>query len=178
MTMSREKAKAIIGEELNELRRRIIEHHIAAGQRASGRTIRSLRVEVNDSAGTLYGRKAFGVLETGRKAGPVPKSFIGVIRQWIVDKGIPYKPIPYVLVQSERWQPKYTPEERGLMSLAGAIAYKIRNEGTSLYRGGGRDDIYSQEIPVTVGNIMDRIFAVMEQDVEHINLNSNEKDND
>lgn len=176
--MSKEQAKAIIGEELNELRRRIIEHHISAGQKASGRTANSLHVEVNDDAGTLYGRKAFGVLETGRKAGPVPKSFVGVIRQWIIDKGIPYKPIPYVLVPSERWTPKYTPEERGLRSLAGAIAYKIRKEGTVLFRAGGRDDIYSQEIPKTIYSIMSRVFAVFERDVEHINLNSNEKDND
>ncbi len=174
----KDEAKLILSEELYELRRRIIEHHIAAGEKASGRTVESLRVEVSDTGGVLFGRKAFGTLETGRKAGTGPKGFTQIIRQWILDKGIAYEAIPYVRVASDRWTPKYTPEERGLRSLAGAIAGKIRNEGTALFRSGGRDDIYSQEIPKTIDSIRSRVFAIFEEDVKHINLNSNEKDND
>ena len=52
----RKKVKAILCEELDNLRQRIIENHIRAGQRASGKTIKSLHVVVDDNHGTLYGR--------------------------------------------------------------------------------------------------------------------------
>lgn len=175
---TRGEAKAIIGKELEQLRRTIIAHHLAAGQRASGRTKQSLRVEFTEDSGTLYGRQAFGALETGRAGGGVPRTFAQTIRQWILDKGIPYKPYPYTRQPSENWTPKYTPEERGLISLSGAIAYKIRKEGTKLYREGGMVDIYSSEVPKTVQNILDGLFGILEKDVTHINLHSNEKDED
>jgi hypothetical protein len=48
-----------------------------------------------------------------------------------------------------------------------------------LYRNGGRDDIYSNEIPRTVENILDRIMTVFAKDVESININSiNEEGSD
>lgn len=71
----RKEVKAILCEELDNLRQRIIENHIRAGQRASGKTIKSLHVVVDDNHGTLYGRQAFGVLEVGRASGKVPKGF-------------------------------------------------------------------------------------------------------
>ena len=42
----RKDVKDILNEELDKLRQRIIENHIQAGQRASGRTIKSLHVVV------------------------------------------------------------------------------------------------------------------------------------
>lgn len=174
MKDQRDEIKGILVEELDNLRQRIIENHIRAGQKASGRTIASLRVEVNDDEGTLFGRQAFGVLETGRKPGKVPKGFNEIIKQWIIDKGISIKNIPYKRKATEKWSPKYTPKEKGLNTLAGAIAYKIKEEGTSLFNGGGRADIYSPEIERTIQDIMNRAFAIFEDDVTHINLNSNE----
>ncbi len=171
----RAEAQAIIGKELEVLRRTIIAHHLAAGQKASGRTERSLRVEFTEDSGALYGRQAFGVLETGRAGGGVPRTFNQIIRQWVLDKGIPYKPFPYTRKPSEKWTPKYTPEERGLVTLSGAIAHKIRTEGTKLHREGGMVDIYSSEIPKAVQNILDNLFGVFEKDVTHINLHSNEE---
>lgn len=145
--------KGILDEELESLRQRIIENHIRAGQKASGKTISSLRVYVNDNQGTLFGRQAFGVLETGRKPGKVPKGFYQIIQQWVKDKG----------VQVEN--PK---------SFAYLVARKIAREGTELHRQGGRADIYSPEIEKTTQEIMNRAFAVFKDDVTHINLNSNE----
>lgn len=84
----REESKRIIQEELDSLRLRIIDNHIRAGQKASGNTIESLYVSVDDNHGILFGRKAFGVLETGRGPGKVPKGFYQIIQQWIKDKGI------------------------------------------------------------------------------------------
>ena len=52
-------ARTILAEELERLRRTIIDHHFAAGQKASGRTAASIRAVVNESEGTLYGRAAF-----------------------------------------------------------------------------------------------------------------------
>lgn len=169
-----ENARNIVAEELEALKQRIIARHRQAGQVASGKTIASLRVEKTADGGTLYGRPAFGTLETGRKPGRVPQNFEAVIKQWILDKGISVTPIPYIRQPSARWTPKYTPEERGLNTLAGAIAYKIRTEGTTLYRHGGRSDIYSPEIPLTVESLRKRMLGLFKTEVEHININSNE----
>ena len=48
----------IIGEELEALRKRIIANHEAAGQVASGRTKGSLKVEMSEDGGVLWGRQA------------------------------------------------------------------------------------------------------------------------
>lgn len=155
MNDTKQEARMVIGEELDALRKVIIAHHLTVGQKASGRTERSIRIEFTENAGTLYGRQAFGVLETGRSDGKVPKGFCQIILQWVKDKGIQVD------------KPK---------SFAYLVARKIASEGTKLHREGGTVDIYSQEIPKTVQNILDRLFGVFAKDVEHINLNSNEED--
>lgn len=161
--------RQILTEELEVLRKAIIEHHLSAGQKASGRTMQSLRVEANEDEGTLYGRAAFGVLETGRKGGKVPMGFQSIIRQWMNDKGIKAAPIPYKTNRPH----KYTPEERGEMSLSYLIARKIKREGTSLFRKGGRDDIYSQEIPLAIRRIESRMLEMLEVRIDSIKLNGN-----
>lgn len=149
--ITKEDAKKVVSEELESLRQRIIANHLKAGQKASGRTIASLRVDVDEDGGTLYGRKAFGTLETGRRGGKVPKGFYRIIYQWMQDKGI----------QVEK--PK---------SFAYLVARKIAREGTKLYRQGGRDDIYSNEIPKTTESVLSRITGLLTASVESINLNS------
>lgn len=124
-----------------------------SGQRASGRTQDSIRVEIKDGTGTIYGRKAFGTLELGRKPGKTPRGFVEIIRKWMQDKGISAQPVPYIRQASERWRPKYTAEERGYLQMAGAIAYKIRTEGTKLYREGGRKDVYTPAISSCIERI-------------------------
>lgn len=174
---SKEKQLSIVGEEFDSFIKKVVENHLRAGQKASGRTMQSIRKSITDEGGVVFARAYFGVLETGRKPGPVPKDFRSVIRQWMRDKGISADPIPYIRKPSRKWQPKYSPQERGDLSLAGAIAYRIRKEGTRLYRSGGRADIYSNEIPKTVENILDRIMAVFAKDVESININSINENN-
>lgn len=169
---SKEKQLSIVGEEFDSFIKKVVENHVRAGQKASGRTMQSIRKSITGEGGVVFARAYFGVLETGRKPGPIPKDFRSVIRQWMRDKGISADPIPYIRKPSRKWQPKYSPQERGDLSLAGAIAYRIRKEGTRLYRSGGRADIYSNEIPKTVENILDRIMAVFAKDVESININS------
>lgn len=146
---------AFIVAELERLKERIIENHKRAGQVASGRTMRSMKVETLPNGGRLIGRFPFATLETGRKGGAVPKGFVGIIRQWMMDKGIKAEPIPYKrkITANSIWQPRYTPQERGNMRLAYLIAHKIAREGTKLYRQGGRSDIYSNELPRAISNI-------------------------
>ncbi len=128
--------KQILNEELKDLQKRIIQNHISAGQNASGRTIKSITVEIGDNYGQLTGRKFFGTLETGRKPGRVPAKFKDVILKWMQDKGINV--------------PK--PE-----SFAYFVARKIRLEGSLLYRMGGRSDIYSKEIQITIERLIRRL---------------------
>lgn len=149
-------AQKVIQEELEDLKRRIIANHERAGQVASGRTRASLRVEASEDRGTLWGKSPFGILETGRKPGKVPKGFYQIILQWVKDKKINVE------------NPK---------TFAYFVSKKIANEGTALFRSGGRTDIYSNEIPVTIENIGKRIVGLIGIEVENINLNSNENSN-
>lgn len=166
---------SVLQKELTRIAEQIRANHIAAGQVASGRTAASIRAEVvlgeDEAEGIVWGRSPFGTLETGRKAGKVPYNFFAIIRQWIRDKGIHVMPIPYVRKPSATWSPKYTPQERGEMSLAGAIVYTIRHRGTRLHRQGGRTDIYSNVIPQGVETLTARIMAIFTSAVDTININ-------
>lgn len=161
-------ASVILTEELEALKKKIIAQHFGAGQKASGRTAASLRVEVTEEGGMLYGRSPFGTLETGRKPGKVPQGFQAIIRKWMADKGINADPIPY---KTDRPH-KYTPQERGNLSLSYLITRKIKREGTSLFRKGGRADIYSNVIPSATERIKGRIVELLKLDVENIKLNN------
>jgi len=158
-------AQNIIIKKLQELQQRIIANIESSGQSASGRTAASLRVEPNETGATLYGRRAFATLETGRKPGKTPYQFTRVIWQWIVDKGIRVSPIDYKRQASAKWQPMYSPQERGELSLAGAIAHKIQTEGTALFRNGGRSDVYSNEIPRTIAEIKQEITPLLKAEI-------------
>lgn len=158
----------VLTEELEALKAKIIAQHVGAGQKASGRTAASLRIEVTEEEGTLYGRSPFGTLETGRKPGKAPQGFQSIIREWMADKGISATPIPY---KTDRPH-KYTPQERGNLSLSFLIARKIKREGTRLFRKGGRDDIYSNVIPAAIERIQSRIVELLKLEVEIIKLNN------
>lgn len=158
----------ILDEELERAKQLIIAHIRANGQNASGKTIASMHVEVDEGGGTIYGRSPFGTLETGRRGGRVPYNFRSIIRQWMKDKGIKAAPIPYVRAGEH----KYTPEERGEMSLAGAIAHRIAKSGTQLYRLGGRDDVYSNVIPEAVKRIKARLLELAAVEASSIKLNN------
>lgn len=144
--MRAEQAK-ILNEELDDLRKRIISNHIAAGQKASGKTIKSIQVEVGENYGQLTGRKFFGTLETGRKPGKVPANFKDIILKWMQAKGIN---VP---------QPK---------TFAYLVARKIMIEGTALYRIGGRSDIYSEEINKTIPKLVKRLGKDQAQEIKRL----------
>lgn len=143
----------LVSSELEALKQKVIENQKNSGQVASGRTIASMKVEVTEDGGVLWGRTPFGTLETGRKPGKVPAGFWKIIRQWMDDKGIQVQ----------------KPD-----SFAYLVARKIANEGTQLFRNGGRDDIYSPEVKDTVERVSQGIGILFGSEVEHINLNFNE----
>lgn len=147
--------ESILKDELEKLKERIVRNMKQAGQVASGKTIKSLRVEVTKTPrgwnGILFGRPYFGALETGSKPWRTqykhpPKFFVDIIAQWMSDKGI---------------------EGSAYMT-----ARKIMREGSSLYRKGGRADIYSNEIPPAVQSLKERFGSFFETKIqESIKIN-------
>lgn len=127
------------------------------GTNASGYTSKSLEVVIRDDGGEIRGRQAFHTVETGREPGKVPQNFTKIIRQWMRDKGITAPPIPYKRQPSEKWQPKYSPEERGAMAMAGSIAYTIKTRGSYLFRHGGRKDIYTEVLDARLAELSEKL---------------------
>lgn len=125
------------GDCITEIRQAIIDKGIIA----SGATNRSLSFSDTGQELTIYaeGKHApIKTLQTGREAGAVPRGFVGIIRQWIIDKGIKVRLVPYKTNRPH----KYSVEERSLLMASGAIAHKIKEEGTERHTN-NRDDIYT-----------------------------------
>lgn len=136
--MLSEEIRQILLEELEDLRKRITENMGKADQIVTGRTRDSMRVTVQGNAGVLTGRQAFATLETGsrpwsRKPKRTPKWFADLIGEWIEAKNL----------DLNQW----------------AVAHTIIHQGSSLYRSGGRADIYSPELQKTIDRIGDRILS-------------------
>lgn len=125
----------------------------AVGATASGRSADSLRYEIDEREKNIqikiFGRQYFQGLEWGRAGGNVPKNFVAIIRQWIIDKKLPVTP---AVIKRPTQNDAYT---RGLNSMAGAIAFFIKKNGTALYREGGRDTVYTEPLQTAVNSIID-----------------------
>ena len=161
----------ILNEELGSLKATIINNIRTTGQWASGKTAASMQVHVTDNIGELVGRRAFGTLETGRRGGRVPRNFLDIIYQWMQAKGVHAAPIPYKTSRPH----KYTEQERGDRTMAYFITRTIRRDGTRLYREGGRDDVYSRAIPLTIERINSRLSGIYVASVtQQIKLNVKE----
>ena len=127
---------------VEQIRKKIIEKKITA----SGRTQQSIGYRITGEKGlTIFAasgeRAPISTLQYGRAGGKTPRGFVETIKEWVKVKGITYKSIPYKRQPSEKWKPKYTAEECGLNSLAGAIASKIKKEGTKRYKE--NEEVYS-----------------------------------
>lgn len=176
----------IVGEELEELKQRIIRNMQAAGAVATGKTIQSLSVETRADGGKLIfrGRMPFAVMETGRrgiksttivgdpryvtKNPKVPSNFAQIIYAWMQAKGVHASPMPYKRNGLHKYA---SAQERGDYTMASAIAHTIAKSGTRLFRQGGRDTIYSKEIPQTVATIKDAVLKLAVTQVKSIKLN-------
>lgn len=145
----------ILKSALNDARDSIRANLLSTGTNASGRTSESLEVVVEGDVGILYGRQAFGTVETGRKGGKIPAGFREIIYQWMQDKGV------HAEVTGNRSQ------RSADMSMAYHIAKKIAREGSKLYIDGGRSDIYSNVLPLTIERVRKEVT-----DIYIININS------
>lgn len=157
----------ILKRHLENIKANIAKQMEAYNRNASGHSVSSLFVEVHGSTGILYGSKSFLTMERGRKAGRYPKGFYGIIRQWIIDKGISVSPIP-----SKTQRAILSPEERGLRSLAGAIAHKIIKEGTRLHRDNGYNDIYTSAVNEELKLLSSEVVSLTAQSITKINDNA------
>lgn len=127
----------IIREELEWLRKKVIENHRALGQSATGQFEKELEVVITGTQNFLEGVSYTTQLVNGRKPGTMPP--LKPIEAWIKAKGI---------------QPKDDISER---SLVWAIAKKIQKEGTRIWRQGGTD-LLDDALTVEVSQrIIDRI---------------------
>lgn len=107
---------------------------------ASGKTGQSLEiVQISDTHAQLWGAKYIDVLDTGRKAGKVPRGFYRIIREWALAKGISFA------------------TERELNTFSYFVAKKIKEHGTALYRRGGRTDILQDNISKMQDNIQQQV---------------------
>ena len=116
---------------------KIREQIIAKKITATGRTQKSLRYSVDGEKALRIiadagDRAPISTLQYGREPGKMPP--ISSIKEWIEAKRITYKSIAYKRQPSINWKPKYTPQERGLNSLAWAIASKIKKVGTERHK--------------------------------------------
>lgn len=151
-------ADRIVSEELDAGRQKIIENHIAAGQRVTGATVGSITITVTTNSGVTTGamdaREYFAALETGtqpwrsqhfrrRRDGSVypsaPKWFVDIIAEWIATRGIDIS--------------------------AWGAATKIMTEGSALFRNGGREDIFTPEITALSDRIADRLAGLFDAQI-------------
>lgn len=155
----------LIEDNLNNLKFYIINNIERNGQKSSGETQKSLKVKVASNKGVLSGRGYFSTLENGRKGGAVPKGFVDIIKQWIIDKGIQVEPIPY----KRQAGGKYTPEERGLNSFAGAVAGMIKKNGTELHRFPNlKKDVYTngiKEVEASISEAISKDYSIQFYDI-------------
>lgn len=152
-------SSSLIVESLERVRQRIIDNMHTTNRWASGKTADSMVVEQYEGGARLVGRPYFQSLEIGRPAGPVPKNMVSIIKKWIIDKGISPEIIPY---KTNR-QHKYTVQERSLNAMAGAITHTIATRGTSLYRQGGDESVYTPVIREEVEMLKAHIGALIVQ---------------
>lgn len=133
--------KNLAAEAIQMIRNAIVEK----GIKASGRTGNSLKGEDTGTRVVVYadgtGAPA-STLQYGREGGKVPFNFVGIIKQWIIDKGLPVTPLPFSADNPRPKMQKYTEHERGLNKMAGNFAYAIKEKGTKRHRE-NRDDIYT-----------------------------------
>lgn len=140
---------------IDECRAEIVTNMQAEGVTVTGRTAGSLSVEDRGEHLVLVQKPEGAPIETtqfGRGGGKVPFGFRQIIKQWIVDRKIPTQPIPYIRTPSDRWQPMYTPQERGLAAAAGAIAHKIATIGTERFSN-PNTNIYTEPIDKAIDKI-------------------------
>lgn len=156
---SLDEERRMMRECLETIRQRIIANIDSKGLKASGRSQESLEIVDNVTSISLVGRDYFQGLEIGRpgvmqmQGARVPHDFDLIIRQWIIDKGIKVRQIPY---KTDR-RHIYSVEERSLNMAVSAICHRIYERGTLLYNKGGDRTVYTPVIEEEVDNLVQKL---------------------
>ena len=107
----------LLERELWVLVKELKEKHIELGQKASGKWIETLEVQVSNGKGIIYGTDYTQYLTKGRPNGARPP--INPLKEWAkVKLGV---------------------GEKEALNVAFAVATKIAKEGTEIYKDGGSD---------------------------------------
>lgn len=136
ITINTDTRKAL-EQELERMRLAIIGNMRTADKMVTGGMADSMRVEIpDDKHGALTAGPYFATLETGskpwrRKYKHPPRFFREIIGKWIAD--------------------------RGLALSSYLVARTIMREGSTLYREGGRKNIYTPEIPIFSSRLMRKL---------------------
>lgn len=154
----------ILQSHMENIKTKVAQRMTDYGRNASGRSVASLEIHIDGNKGVLLGSKSFLAMERGRSGGKAPYGFVGIIKQWIIDKGISVTPIP-----AKRSKVKYTPYERGLNSFAGAVAYTIMKQGTKLHRDRGFNDILETAVNEELKIMSDEMMFVVADSITKIN---------
>ncbi len=119
-----------IGDGLLKMREEIIRRSQDAGQQASGETYRNITVKVdgNDLSieGSITAPVYFHTLLRGRGPGKIPANLPTILMEWARVKGITFE------------------DPKDLVRFANATAWKIRKEGSELFRNHGYVDLTSE----------------------------------
>lgn len=143
----------IIREELVTLRFDIINASKLKRQQASGSTYNAIElVDVGAFSGSLVGPAHIATLATGRRAGKVPYDFVERLKTWAKAKGISFKSDDDL----ERW--------------AKAVMWKIKREGTALWRTTGSKssqlDIFKTPIDMCIERLTSRLSMFLYTDTK------------
>ncbi len=133
-----ESSEQILKRELDILIDELIEAYDRKGMRASGKWAESLKSEVRNGVGSIFGEKYTDQLEYGRRPGGFPP--IDQIEQWVQDKGI-----------------RAIENNISNRTLAFLIARKIAREGWKREGRGGVDLISEVVTPQRVQQILNKI---------------------
>jgi hypothetical protein len=150
MSAYTEELDSILSDWGNRVADRIKSNLDTTGTTASGRTKDSIEVVAIDGELTIYGRRFFEGVETGRPAGKIPYKFQDIIRQWMDDKGIADQ------FGQKEWQKR---------NAAYLIAQKIKDSGTKLYRDGGRTSIYTDVITEMLPELEEKLTIAVKESI-------------
>jgi hypothetical protein len=140
--------KEILQSFFEKLKEQVIANHIAAGQKATGKTINSFQIEIDEASGRLTARGGIDSLEKGTPKGS--RVSLDSLIEWANAKGIQVK---------------------NISSFAFLVQRKIMKEGSKLFRNGGRTDIISSvltdgRVGALEKQIADKYFNLVKSEVK------------
>lgn len=139
---------AILQQGLDRFVSEVIQRSRNAGQEASGKTYRSISVKVDGSHGEVWAPNYLYTLADGRGPGKVPYNFGDILLDWAKYKGISF-PSP---VAARRW--------------ANAVAWKIRRQGSMLFRQRKHLDLFDTPLAELDDWIGKQVFSLYEAEIE------------